>query len=309
MTTYFNKEITIPKMEEKNFPKGRTFTAKFIESGPAGYGNFKVFLEPEGVPALAMSLKGCPVVLGHVGEMSYDEMLKKAVGYVVNVHSNDDATVWYADFVIFKEDALKSYDDGNTRFVSCTYRPRYSEIAEKRRNGITYDRIVVGGDMIELALVKKPRYNDTDIWENSDDDNFVFGETILVNEKAEKMGLFGTKKEQVSVEPDILFNTDAGEKTIEEMMILVNEGVKVAEELASAKQKIEATEAELQKANEAKEAAEKELAEAKEALSAKEGADPEGTDAGLKQTLANSLEQDPNEVVKVVLSTLDGNKK
>lgn len=304
---YFNKEITIPKMEEENFPKGRTFTAKFIEAGPAGYGSFKVFVEPCCLPSLAMSLKGCPVVLGHVGEMTYEEMLKKAVGYVVNVHGNEDGTVFYADFVIFKEEALKSYDDGTTRYVSCTYRPVYSELAEKRRNGINYDRVVTGGNMIELALVKKPRYNDTDVWENSDE-NSVYGETILANEKGKNMGLFGVKKEQVNVEPDILFNTDAGEKTIEEMMILVNEGVKTAEELAETKTKLEAVEAELAKANEAKEAAETELAKAKEALEAK-STEPEGTDAGLKTDLANSLEQDPEEVVKVVLSTYDGNKK
>lgn len=308
MTTYFNRELSVPKIEEKDFPKGRTFTAKFIESGPAGYNGFKVFVEPDCLPALAYSLKGCPVVLGHVGEMTYEEMLKKAVGYVVNVHGSDDGTIWYADFVIFKEEALKSYDDGKTRYVSCTYRPKYSETAEKRRNGITYDRVVVGGEMLELALVKKPRYNDTDVWENSDDDNNVFGETILVNEKVEKMGLFGTRKEQVNVEPDILFNTDAGEKTIEEMMVLVNEGVKVAEELESTKQQLDAVQAEVEALKAEKEAVAKELAEAKEAIEGKEVA-PEGTDAGLKETLANSLEQDPEEVVKVVLSTLDGNKK
>ena len=156
--------------------------------------------------------------------------------------------------------------------------------------------------------MKKPRYNDTDVWENSDDDNNVFGETILVNEKVDKMGLFGTRKEQVAVEPDVLFNTDAGEKTIEEMMILVNEGVKVAEELESVKQQLDAAKAEVEAIKAEKEAAEKELAEAKEAIDAKSAA-PEGTDEGLKETLANSLEKDPEEVVKVVLSTLDGNKK
>lgn len=306
--SYFNKEVDVPRMEEERIPKGRTFTAKFIESGPCGYSGFKVFVEPCCLVALAGSLKGCPVVLGHVGKMSYDEMIKKAVGYVTAVRLNEEHTIAYADFVIFKEDALASFDDGKTRYVSCTYRPEYDESAEKRRNGINYDRIVCGGQMIELALVKKPRYNDTDVWENSDDDDSLIGETILVNEKGKEMGLFGIKKEQVAIEPDVLFNTDAGEKTVEEMMILVNEGEKIKEELAEVKAELEAAKSELEAANVAKEEAEKELASAKEALEVK-SAEPEGTDAGLKETLANELEKEPEAVVSVNLSTLDGNRK
>lgn len=307
-SNYFNQELAVPRMKEAEFPKGRTFTAKFIEAGACGYKNFKVFVEPYALPSLAQSLKGCPVTLGHIGDMTYEEMLKNAVGYVVNVHSDESGNVWFADFVIFKEEALKSYDEGKTRYVSCTYRPEYSEVAEKRINGINYDRIVIGGEMLELALVKKPRYNDTDVWENSDDDENLIGETVLSNEKGETMSLFGIKKEQVQVAPDVLFNTDAGEKTIEEMMILVNEGEAVKAELASTKESLAAKEAELAEAVAAKEAAETELAAAKEALETKT-AEPEGTDAGLKQTLANELEKDPEEITTVTLSTLDGSKK
>lgn len=290
MAYFKNNEIIVPKKEDNAIPKGRTFSAKFIAPGLVGYKNGNYFLSEYAMDCMAGTLKGCPVVIGHQDIADTADMEDKAVGYVCSVRKVESG--WYCDFVVFDKKALSKLDNKEVPYVSCAYRADLSAEGGVMNN-IKYVREITGGTMLHLALVKNPRYNGTDVWENSADDKFV-GESVLFNEKESKMKFF--KKSVVDFDNDVIVDTPRGERTIEQ---LANEIEEMTKSLEEANAKISA---ETERATKAEE----ELASLKAEVAAKEEAAKvaEGDDKQLKADLANSLGADQKEVT-VIIKTLD----
>ena len=202
-----------PKLEVEQIPSGVTYTARFIMAGPVGYADGVYFLPQNALDDFAWTLKGKPVLMGHQDVLDEKDMKKKAVGYVAGVRRDEDGTFW-ADFVVFEEDAINAINDGNVPYVSCGYRADLCD-EDLTINNVKYKKRIVGGEMLHLALVKNPRYNGTEIWRNSDDE-YLVSDGVLYNQKDRTMNFF--KKVKQEVDKDLLINTADGEKTIEQLI-------------------------------------------------------------------------------------------
>ena len=294
--SYFEKENTVntvvSRIEEDQIPKGQTYRAKFISAGPVGYKDGVYFLSQESLDEFAYTLKSCPVVIGHQDIVDRKDMEEKAVGYVSSVDRCEMTGDWYADFVIFDENAMDKIANGDVPFVSCAYKADLSE-DELVINNVKYKKRIIGGEMLHLALVKNPRYNGTDIWMNSADD-YLVGEGVLYNQKDNIM--FGFKKTKVELDKETLINTAAGEMTIEELVNALDEANAKNAEL---EQKIKDLEAEKEAAAKPADepvvenpAATEAAAEVQPTVEVKPVEAPEGTDAELKADLNNALTED-----------------
>lgn len=287
--SYFSKENKeVPRIEEKEIPKGTCFRARFITAGPVGYRDGVYLLPQDVLDSFAWTLKGCPVVIGHQDIADEKEMKEKAVGYVSSVDRCEESGDWFADFIIFDEKAIKKISDGDAPYVSCAYRADLTPDG-CTINNVDYKKMIVGGEMVHLALVKNPRYNGTEIWRNSVDDYFV-GEPTLYNQKDNIM--FGFKKTKTEIDKDVLIETSFGEKTIEQ---LVNELEAANATIAEQDQKIKDLEAAQKPAEEQKV---EEPAKTEEVAETKEEA-PE-TDAEFKKDLNNALQDEPKAKVVAV---------
>lgn len=298
MAKEFEKINTVyPRYDLTDVPKGTTYRAMFITPGAVGYKEGAYLVTSTALNSFAWSLKGCPVVIGHQDIADEADMREKAVGYVSNVECSESGD-WYADFVVFCDKANAKIANGDAPYVSCAYRADLSD-GEVTVNNVTYKREVLGGEMLHLALVKNPRYNGTEIWRNSIDDDVIVSDGVLYNQKDNIM--FGFKKSQVELDKDVLVNTKAGEKTLEQ---LVNEleaaEEKIAEQGATIS-KLETEKAELEAKIAEKEAAETNPASdtepAVETEPETEPAVEEGSDEGLKADLNNALNGEAKKVV------------
>lgn len=286
MSNYFSKiNKVVQRIEENEIPKGQTYRARFIAPGAVGYKEGIYLLPSEALDSFAHTLKRCPVVVGHQDILDYKDMLEKAVGYVSNVDRGEDGS-WFADFVVFCPKAIKKIENGEVPYVSCAYDADLS--ADKVIvNNVEYKREILSGEMKHLALVKKPRYNGTEVWKNSDDDYFVT-EGTLYNEKENTMNLF--KKVKTEIDKDSMVSTNNGDKTIED---LVKEYNSLAEKVSEQENTIKDLEAEKAAAAEAAKAAE----EAAAAVAKEKQGQPASTDESLKEDLTKADNSQEKKVV------------
>lgn len=148
-------EITNPKL------KAQTFKARFLEAGVVKYDDEMVLIKPDNLMVIAMDFKGSHVIIDHQ-DVSEDEANEKIVGYINNVWLGDDGWAW-CDFTVSSEEAITLINQGYS--VSCAYYPKYAEGGSY--HNIPFDREIVGGEAIHLAIVKNPRYEDAIILKNS----------------------------------------------------------------------------------------------------------------------------------------------
>lgn len=148
-------EITNPKL------KAQTFKARFLEPGVVKYDDEMVLIKPVNLMPISMDFKGSHVIINHQG-VTEDEVSEKVVGYINNVWLGDDGWAW-CDFTVNSEEAIALINQGYS--VSCAYYPKYAEGGSY--HNIPYDREIVGGEAIHLAIVKNPRYEDAIILKNS----------------------------------------------------------------------------------------------------------------------------------------------
>lgn len=298
MAKEFEKiNMVAPRFVEPEVPKGTVYRAMFITPGAVGYKEGAYLVTPTALDSFAWSLKGCPVVIGHQDIEDESDMKEKAVGYVAKC-DRDEMGNWYADFVVFCDKANAKINNGEVPYVSCAYRADLSE-GEVTVNNVTYKREILGGEMLHLALVKNPRYNGTEIWRNSTDDDVVVSEGVLYNQKDNIM--WGFKKSQVELDKEVLINTKSGEKTLEQLVNdLESAEQKIAEQgetitkLETEKAELEAKLAEKEAAVESASVTEPAKETEPEAAPAEE---PEGTDEGLKADLNNALVEEAKTVV------------
>jgi len=289
-------EITV-KAKEDDIPKGITYSAMYLCAGPVGYKDGTYLLEQSSLDSFACTLKGCPVIIGHQDILDEDDMKRKAVGYVSNVWRCEVSGKWYADFIVFDEKANEKLANGDLPFVSCGYSA--SLIDGRTINNVEYKKEIVGGEMKHLALVKKPRYNDTEVWKNGLDD-YLVGEGQLYNQKDSDMNILsGFRKVKSEIDKDVLFNTSAGDKTIEE---IINEYEELVKEKDSYQQRIAELEATAASPATGTETTPAPAVGAPEETSGTPApaAAPEGSDAELKQNINNAVQEEkPCAVVTV----------
>ncbi len=141
----------------------KTYKAcNFIEKGVCEYSDERVYLSQETLMRCSQSLKGRPVVIGHVRGITPDNMQRYAVGYVTKVGSDCDG--FSCDFVVFDDAGNQVILDGYS--VSCAYKP-LAFTAGGTWHNVPYAREITDLKFTHLALVKNPRYEDAKVYENS----------------------------------------------------------------------------------------------------------------------------------------------
>ena len=147
--------------------KAKSYKTRFLEAGVVNYPeqNQMVFISSESLPIIAEKFKGCKIVIDHK-EVSEEEAQQEIVGYVSNVYMMDG---WaWAEFTVHSQEAIDVINQGFTS--SCAY----SAVMKKEggiKNAVQYDDEVIDiredDTITHIALVPKPRYDDSIILENS----------------------------------------------------------------------------------------------------------------------------------------------
>jgi len=154
----------------------RSYKIRFIEPGIISYndsGAGVIFVSREALDRMAPSFRNCPVIFvpeSHDDSnastaFSFDDVAATpASGIVAGVpYWGDDGWMW-ADISIWDEDTQKAIDKGFN--VSCAYKPT-EETDGGEWHSIPYDGELVNGKYEHLAIVKRPRYEGSQILANS----------------------------------------------------------------------------------------------------------------------------------------------
>lgn len=234
----------------------RTYTAiGFIRPGLASWGNEVIYVSPEVCRMMAWTLKGKPMTLEHpAGLITAENRDKYMIGAVTEVVAAEDGSFDAKFFIDPKTkdgeesiEALEWKEDTPPRIshVSCVYQvERWGDGGSL--NGVKYDREVLAGTMLQLALTENPRYDGTWVVKNSNDDTdrveYCAEEGGLDSQikndynkpeepKGNTMGFW--KKNTVEVDEDLMIDTDLGAKSIKELVQIANSSVSLNAELES----------------------------------------------------------------------------
>lgn len=194
--------------------RAKTYRAKFLESGLVGYGSPDgkqevVRLSDETIAKMADSFRGRPVIVDHDSDITTENFIDKAKGYVTGVQKFEDG--WYCDFLLFNEGAIKDYEENGYKYVSCAYVETESEGGSTLHN-IPYSEEVKDGYFTHLALTKTPRYEDARIFENS------VSKEERDNSKENKNMFNIFKKESSGLDMDTLVETNKGAVSMAELI-------------------------------------------------------------------------------------------
>jgi hypothetical protein len=141
--------------------QAKTVKIPCMRAGLCQYKDERVLVPQETLVKLAQTAYGIPVIIDH----QEDETLKAAlaqgrlhdlaVGRVADLHYDTDEDLWYAHMVIDTQEAIDLLAKGWG--VSTSY-----EVIEDSEGGtlnaVQYDRTIVAGNYLHLAIVEKPRY-------------------------------------------------------------------------------------------------------------------------------------------------------
>lgn len=150
-----NNAIDNPKL------KAQTYKARFLEKGVVKYKEELVLIKPENLMKIAQDFKGAHVIIDHqdINENNIEEI----VGYINNVWFNEEDGWAWCDFTVNNAEAINLINNGYS--VSCAYIPEYTQGGSY--HNIPYEREIIGGEAIHLAIVESPRYEDALIIKNS----------------------------------------------------------------------------------------------------------------------------------------------
>lgn len=256
-----------------------TYIARgFIRPGLASWGSDIIYISPEVCSQMAYTMKGKPMTLEHPeGLVTAKNRDEKMIGAVTEVMYADDGGYDARFFIDPKtpdgEEAIEACawhgeEPPRIKHVSCVYQViKWGDSGTL--NGVKYDREVLEGQMLQLALTENPRYDGTWVIQNSDNgkDCIIFtsetgGLDLQVKncnnsndeQKDSEMKLF-TKK-SVDVDQDVFVETEAGSKTIKELVQIANSVEELKAENESLKSENETLKAQI--ANEEEKKDEKE---------------------------------------------------
>lgn len=234
----------------------RTYMALgFIRPGLASWGKEVIYISPSVCEQMAFTLKGKPMTLEHpAGLITAENRDKFMIGAVVDVRHGDDGAFDARYYIDPKtkdgEEAIAACDwNGENppriKHVSCVYQVQLWGDGGSL-NGVPYDKEVLAGTMLQLALTEDPRYDGTFIVRNSNDDidrvefrNTEGGlDSQIKNDynennkpKGATMSLW--KKEKVEVDMNLMVDTDLGPKTIADLVQIANSSKETAEKITA----------------------------------------------------------------------------
>ncbi|CAJ0610682.1 unnamed protein product [Cylicocyclus nassatus] len=161
--------------------KGKTFRTRFLQAGLVKYSFGVCLLEKETIDRFVYQFEGCPVIINHK-DVTSESAKDDRVGVISKVEYNQYDGWYWAEGVIFEQEALNLIDKGYN--VSCQYEiTEYSVNKEgKLHNGNEYDKVILNGRPEHLAIVENPRYENAMIAVNA----LELGEDMqAVNDKKE----------------------------------------------------------------------------------------------------------------------------
>lgn len=202
-------------MSEESLLKARTYSARFLEPGVCKYHDEMIMIPTENLMDIANSFKGSPVCIDHqdLHLMNGEERTEKTVGYVGRVYKGEDGWAW-CDYTIDKKKAVDLIEGGC--FVSCAYTPTESGNGGTYHN-ISYDRKILAGEALHLALVDNPRYEGANIIENSKEKKTMKKLFKLLNSKKENRDIHEIDGENTFFEVK-----DGSEKSAAELIAFYN---------------------------------------------------------------------------------------
>lgn len=232
----------------------RTYLATgFIRPGLASWGKDVIYVSPEVCAMMAYTMKGKPMTLEHpAGLITAENRDKYMIGAVTEVVRAEDGSYDAKFFIDPKtkdgEEAIDALEwQGETppkiSHVSCVYQvERWGDGGSL--NGVKYDREVLAGTMLQLALTENPRYDGTWVIKNSDEgidkveycadsgglDSQIKNDYNKLDEpKGNTMGFW--KKSTVEIDEDLMVDTALGTKSIKELVQIANSSVEIEKEL------------------------------------------------------------------------------
>jgi len=187
----------MPKDLENPELKAKTYQCRFLEAGVVRYENETVLIRPENVMKIAETFKGIPVCVDHK-DLTLSNVDDHKVGLITREIWRDADGWANCSFLIDNKKGVGVIEEGYS--VSCAYIP--TEFAPGGiYHNIPYDREILAGQGVHLALVANPRYEAATIIENS-------------KEKKTMFKIFKNKREEVSLENAVI-EVDGEEVTLE----------------------------------------------------------------------------------------------
>lgn len=219
---------------------GMHFYPGVAEYSEGGKNPYRIFINEDTIRKMNPTFAGRPIFVEHVDEVNerVDELRKDADGWVVESFYNAaDGKTW-AKFLVVSERGLRAIKNGYR--LSNAYIPE-SFASGGLWNGVSYEKEVTGGHHEHLAIVKNPRYEESQILTPEQFKEYNEGKEIelkrlanSLDEKKEKptmkLNLFKRKVEKVENSADIEGLSVTLPKSGKEMTIvqLVNEADEAA---------------------------------------------------------------------------------
>jgi hypothetical protein len=280
-------------------------------AGVAEYTDDRLFVSEDTMKRMNSSFAGKPIVVGHK-KVDLNNVQKEADGYVVKSFFNKADGKCWAEFVVVSDDGHKAIADGWKLSNSYTVKKKGDA---GRWNNIEYHVEVLEAEYDHLAIVENPRYAESIILTpeqfkeyNAKKENELMQmqNSITIQEKKMKFNIFGKKTVDNSDEIAKMSITLANgtERTIAELVEIVNGFDKAKEEEDKKKKENEAKEEEdKKKKKEDEEKENKKKNEDEEAEKLKKEAEKKNALPNKKDEILNAIENATAPEIMVVDTT------
>jgi len=136
---------------------GKVIKMPCMRRGLCAYPKETILVSQESLEKLSPTAMGIPVVIDHPSELITDENIKdiNTVGRVADLHYEANEDIWYAHFVIDKQEGIDLLQNG-WGVSTAWFGDKYADGGT--HNNVGYDRELLEGRYEHLAIVKTPRY-------------------------------------------------------------------------------------------------------------------------------------------------------
>lgn len=163
---------------------------------------FTILINEDVIKKMDPSFVGCPVFLGHVEDVTKDE-IKNADGYVIESFFNKNDGKHWAKFIVVTQEGQTAIQNGFK--LSNAYKPSILG-GGGQWHGAKYDKEVKGAKYNHLAIVENPRYTESVIYTVEEFKAYNAAKEAelkqLANSKGEETNMF-FKKAKLENELDI----------------------------------------------------------------------------------------------------------
>jgi hypothetical protein len=135
---------------------GKVIRMPCMRRGLCAYDDETILVTQEALEQLAKTSYGIPVTVEHPDEQITDANVNGlSVGRVSKIEYDASQDLWFAEFVVTSDDAIKLLQNGYG-VSTAWYGDKYDK--EGTYNNVPYNRELVEGRYEHLAIVKSPRY-------------------------------------------------------------------------------------------------------------------------------------------------------